>query len=69
MNVRGMGTICAFDTSDSTTRDLLLEKALANGLNIGGCGESAVRFRPALIFTEKHVDLAVQLLDKTLKEL
>ena len=68
-NVRGMGTLCAFDMPDSASRDNLCQIALTNGLHIGGCGEVAVRFRPALIFHKKHVDLAIELLEKSLKQM
>ncbi|KAI1725017.1 aminotransferase class-III domain-containing protein [Ditylenchus destructor] len=67
LNVRGMGTLCSFDMPDSAIRDKLLNTAIANGLHIGGCGDLAVRFRPALIFEKKHVDVSMDLLNKALK--
>lgn len=64
-----MGTLCAFDMPDSEYRDKLCQISLSNGLHIGGCGENVVRFRPALIFQKEHVDLTVDLLDKSLKNM
>lgn len=69
LNVRGMGTLCAFDMPDAAIRDKLINTAITNGLHIGGCGDVAVRFRPSLIFEKKHVDIATDLLNKTLNQL
>lgn len=64
-----MGTLCAFEMPDSVSRDKLCHLALTNGLHIGGCGDFAVRFRPALTFNKDHVDLAMEILDKSLKQM
>uniref|UniRef100_A0A7E4V294 Gamma-amino-N-butyrate transaminase n=1 Tax=Panagrellus redivivus TaxID=6233 RepID=A0A7E4V294_PANRE len=68
-NVRGMGTLTAFDTSDTKTRDKLLDIALARGLQIGGCGDTSIRFRPALIFDEPHLKLTLEILERAIKDL
>ncbi|KAE9554671.1 hypothetical protein FO519_002081 [Halicephalobus sp. NKZ332] len=68
-NIRGMGTLTAFDTSNSQVRDKLVEVALQKGLHIGGCGDTTVRFRPALIFGEKHLKVALDLLEQSVKTL
>ncbi|VDK80717.1 unnamed protein product [Onchocerca ochengi] len=68
-NVRGLGTFCAFDMPDTATRDKFLEIAGNNGLFIGGCGEVTVRFRPALIFGDKHLEIALDIITKSLSEL
>lgn len=68
-NVRGMGTLTAFDTCDSQTRDKLLDICLQKGLHIGGCGDAAVRFRPSLIYGEKHLETTIKLLEKSIKSL
>jgi len=47
-------------------RQRLLEAALGNGLNIGGCGTHGVRLRPALVFGAKHCEQMLHILDKTL---
>lgn len=67
-NVRGQGVLCAFDLPNSTERDKLLADCLQNGLHVGGCGETTVRFRPALIFQEKHVDLTIGIIRKALDQ-
>lgn len=38
------------------------------GIQSGGCGEQAIRFRPALIFGEKHVDIFLDKFNQVLKE-
>lgn len=68
-NVRGIGTLTAFDTGDSQTRDKLVDIALQKGLQLGVCGEAAVRFRPALIFGEKHLQITLDLLEQCVKTL
>lgn len=64
-----MGTLCAFNLPNSESRDKLCQISLENGLHIGGCGENTVRFRPALIFQKQHVDLAIEILNKSLKQM
>lgn len=64
-----MGTICAFDLPDSASRDKLISIALTNGLHIGGCGDTSIRFRPALIFEKKHANLLIEILAKSIKQL
>ncbi|CAD5218957.1 unnamed protein product [Bursaphelenchus okinawaensis] len=68
-SVRGQGNLCAFDLPDSGKRDKLLGIALKHGLHIGGCGDLTVRFRPSLIFEQKHADIAIDILSQSLKEL
>jgi 4-aminobutyrate aminotransferase/(S)-3-amino-2-methylpropionate transaminase len=68
-NVRGQGTYCAFDTTDAKTRDKILEVALTNGLHVGGCGDAAIRFRPALIFDKHHAEITLDLLEKSIKSI
>lgn len=66
---RGAGTFAAFDVVDVATRDRLVKAALANGVEMGGTGERAVRFRPALVFDTKHVGELVDRLDAALRGL
>uniref|UniRef100_A0A1I7RUG4 Gamma-amino-N-butyrate transaminase n=1 Tax=Bursaphelenchus xylophilus TaxID=6326 RepID=A0A1I7RUG4_BURXY len=68
-NVRGQGNLCAFDLPDAAKRDKLLAVALKYGLHVGGCGDLTVRFRPALIFEQKHADIATEILAQSLKKL
>jgi 4-aminobutyrate aminotransferase/(S)-3-amino-2-methylpropionate transaminase len=66
MNLRGKGrgTFIAFD---SPQRDAFLKKAKSVGLNIGGCGERAVRLRPMLIFQKHHADILLEAFEKIVK--
>lgn len=48
---KGQGTFIAWD---SPKRDQFLAKAKTVGINIGGCGPSAVRLRPMLVFQKHH---------------
>ena len=59
-NLRGKdrGTFLAWD---SPRRDDVLKLAKAQGVNIGGCGETSVRLRPMLIFQEEHGMLDLEL--------
>ncbi|MFH4978244.1 hypothetical protein AB6A40_004953 [Gnathostoma spinigerum] len=69
LNLRGLSLICAFDLPNTKARDKFLEITLKNGLLIGGCGETAVRFRPALIFSHKHCEIALDIINKSIKDL
>ena len=53
---RGRATFCAVDASDRATRDILGQELRRRSLHIGGCGYRFIRFRPALILEERHVD-------------
>ncbi len=66
---RGLGTFAAVDVRDAATRDRVLTRARQMGLEAGGSGERSIRFRPALVFCERHVDEAVARLDDAAKEL
>jgi 4-aminobutyrate aminotransferase/(S)-3-amino-2-methylpropionate transaminase len=61
---KGQGTFIAFD---SPRRDEFLKKAKTVGINIGGCGESAVRLRPMLIFQKHHADILLDGIEKIVK--
>jgi len=63
---KGQGTFIAFDTP---RRDEFLAKAKTLGVNIGGCGPSAVRLRPMLVLREGHVDILADALDKIARSL
>ncbi|XP_065367166.1 4-aminobutyrate aminotransferase, mitochondrial [Calliphora vicina] len=58
-STRGRGTFLAFNCKNSQTRDDIVNKFKMQGLQTGGCGDLAVRFRPALIFTEKHANIVL----------
>lgn len=65
-NLRGkhQGTFIAFD---SPRRDEFLKKAKSVGINIGGCGERAVRLRPMLVFQKHHADILLEAMEKIVK--
>ncbi len=64
---RGLGTFCAVDAKDTATRDGVLKKLLAEGVNCGGCGTTAIRLRPALNFEPKHANIFLEKLETVLK--
>ncbi|KAL2723949.1 hypothetical protein V1478_008462 [Vespula squamosa] len=66
-SVRGRGTFIAFNCETSERRDALLKRLLAKGIQTGGCGDKAVRLRPALTFTEHHADIFLDALRGILK--
>ena len=61
---RGAGTFAAIDAPDIATRDRLLSALRRGGLEVGGSGDRSIRFRPALVFAERHVAEAVDHLDR-----
>ncbi len=63
---RGQGTHCAIDACDAGTRGKILSVALQNGLEIGGSGETTIRFRPALVLGPRHVDELLGRLEQAL---
>ena len=66
---RGQGTFAAVDVRDAKTRDQLLHNVRQIGLEVGGSGERSIRFRPALVFSPRHVAEAMERLDTVAKEL
>ena len=68
-NVRGRGLMCAFDLPEGKIRDEYWQRLYPNGLIALKTGSRGIRFRPALIAEEKHVNDATEILDKTLKEM
>uniref|UniRef100_A0A915MFM8 4-aminobutyrate aminotransferase n=1 Tax=Meloidogyne javanica TaxID=6303 RepID=A0A915MFM8_MELJA len=68
-NSRGLGTLCSFDMPNPTIRDKFLNTAINLGLHIGGCGDSTIRFRPALIFEEKHLETTINLLESAFEKM
>lgn len=39
------------------------------GINVGGCGDMSIRFRPAFVFQQHHATLFLEAFDKVLKEM
>lgn len=47
----------------------LTQYVLFSGLLVGGCGTATVRFRPALIFSDKHLEITLDIITKSLSKL
>jgi L-lysine 6-transaminase len=68
-NPRGLGLFCAVDVTDKPTRAKLIAACFERGLMLIGCGESSIRFRPALVVTEADIDAALGILTEALQAL
>lgn len=68
-NVRGRGLMVAFDLPDAFLRDRFIELGMENNVMFLGCGEKSIRFRPALIITEKDIDKGLAVMEKILPAL
>ncbi len=68
-NVRGRGLMDAFDLKDTKTRDDLFNILYRNGLLMLKTGEKGIRFRPPLIVGVDEVNTALEIIEKSLKEL
>ena len=66
--VRGRGTFCAMDLPSVQLRDKFLADCRANGVHLGGCGESSVRFRPSLTFAPHHANIMLDVMERVLKK-
>ena len=68
-NVRGKGLLTAFDFPDKTIRDNFINYGLENNIMYLGCGDRSIRFRPALIIENKHIDEGMNMLETILPQL
>lgn len=68
-NARGRGTFCAIDCDSGGRRDDVLNRLRVHGVHAGGCGNSAIRLRPSLIFQSGHANIFLQKLEDVLKAL
>jgi len=66
---RGRGLYRAFNLDSSASRDALVAQAFKNKLMIGACGETGIRFRPSLNFTEEQANRTVEILRQSIKEI
>ena len=62
-NIRGKGLLTAFDFPDKTTRDNFIKLGMESNVMFLGCGEHSIRFRPALIIDQKHIDEGLTILE------
>ncbi|PLB37994.1 4-aminobutyrate transaminase gatA [Aspergillus candidus] len=63
---QGQGTFIAWD---SPRRDEIIAKSKAEGINIGGSGQNAIRLRPMLVFQNHHADLLLERVEKIIQKL
>ncbi|TSD67522.1 L-lysine 6-transaminase [Inquilinus sp. KBS0705] len=68
-NVRGKGLITAFDFPTTAMRNKFISMGLQNNIMYLGCGDQSIRFRPALIMEEHHIDEGINMLEKILPNL
>jgi len=64
-NPRGAGTLCAINCKDMDTRVEIVAAMRMQGVLLGVCGKSAIRFRPPLIFTANHAEIVIDRFRKT----
>ena len=65
---RGLGLMCAFDLPDKKARDHLAEHLIASGLIVLGAGKKSIRLIPAYTVSEKEIDEAIEIINKSLVE-
>merc|ERR1711953_1067584 len=68
-NLRGVGTVIAFDCKSPVHRDELANHLRNNGVLVGTNGAQSIRFRPALNFSPMHVNEFHGVFAHTLKQL
>uniref|UniRef100_A0A0K0F0C5 (S)-3-amino-2-methylpropionate transaminase n=1 Tax=Strongyloides venezuelensis TaxID=75913 RepID=A0A0K0F0C5_STRVS len=68
LNLRGVGTYVAFDLPTPELRDKFIEEACNSGLHVGGCGDSAIRFRPALVYEKKHAEITLDIINNVMNK-
>lgn len=68
-NARGRGTFAAVDAADPALQARFLAGLRARGVEAGGSGARSLRFRPALVFGERHVDEVIGVLDEVARSL
>lgn len=66
-NVRGLGTMIAFDTNSKEDTVALLQNLKVNGVNISASSPKTIVTKPALIFDEKHSKEFLTTLRKSLR--
>ena len=66
-NSRGLGLWAAFDLPSMTERDDLWSDMMKNKLLILSSGDKSIRFRPHLNVSEKEIDHALEIINKSIK--
>ena len=67
-NSRGLGLWAAFDLPSMTERDELWGKMMENKLLILPSGDKSIRFRPHLTTNKEEIDLAINIVDLSVKK-
>lgn len=75
-DVRGLGLMLATEIVkdkktkkiDSQRRDKIIERSYKNGLILLPCGVNVIRYIPPLIVREEEIDVAYEIIDKSIKE-
>ncbi|KAJ1812525.1 hypothetical protein LPJ56_003833 [Coemansia sp. RSA 2599] len=68
-SVRGCGTFVAFDCPSTELRTELLHLMRLEGVNMGGSGETTVRFRPMLTLSKSHVNVFLTRFESVLNKM
>ena len=68
-NVRGLGLMCAFDLPTPELRDALFKAVYANDVIVLPCGTHSIRFRPPLNISAEEIDIGIEAVKKSLKEI
>ena len=69
LNVRGRGLLTAFDLPNQAMRDAFMKKGMEQKVMFLGCGNQSIRFRPALIIQQNHIDQGIEAIEKILPNL
>ena len=69
LNSRGSGLFCAFDLPSGIERDRVISAAWKNKLLILSSGDYTIRFRPHLTVTKEEIDIAIDILSSSIKEI
>ena len=64
-NSRGKGLFCAIDLPSSKQRDKVINFLYKEGALVLGSGSKSVRFRPHLNISKNEIDIAIDMLDKS----
>ncbi|KAL0272296.1 UNVERIFIED_CONTAM: hypothetical protein PYX00_005329 [Menopon gallinae] len=67
-SARGRGTFLAVTCTSAKLRDDLVARMKMKGVQTGGCGESSIRLRPALIFAPEHANIFLEKFRDVLRE-
>jgi len=65
LNLRNCGLIFGFDLKNSEFRDIMIGELYANGLICNKTGSNSIRLRPSLNLTERNIEQAVAIFEKS----